>query len=879
MLLAAGARLGPYEVLAPLGSGGMGEVYKARDTRVDRFVAIKLSQAEFSERFEREARAVAALNDPHICQLYDVGANFLVMEYVEGGPIRPTDQPQRLLDLAVQIADGLVAAHGAGIVHRDLKPANILITATGRVKILDFGLAILDLTAAKLADTAGPTALTDRGTAVGTAAYMSPEQARGEAVDARSDLWSLGVVLYEMATGHRPFDGPTPAVVFDALLNHVPEPVGTRNPKIAPELARVIERLLEKDREVRYQTAVDVRADLKRVQRERDASAVPALPKGGGQTAAVRAHLWTAAVAIGALVLGGAAAFYYVSSRSPARATSPSEYVQLTAFPDSALDPALSPDGRMVTFIRGGEGFPRRGGQIYVKPLPNGESVRLTDTPGRKYSPVFSPDGGRVAYTEITRLSTGSSWDTWIVPVLGGSPTRLLPNAAGLVWMDEHHLLFSEIMGTGLHMGIVTATESRENERAIYYPNHERAMAHYSFASPDRRWVLVSEMDRTQTFQPCRVVPFDGSSPGRQVGPTGECTSTAWSADGKWMYFGVRVSGSHHLWRQRFPDGAPEQITFGPTEEEGVSVAPDGKSLVTSVGQDRSAIWLHDASGERPLSTEGLAMAPRLSADAKRLYYLFRENPTSSVAELRSMEIATGKSDRVLPGVSMSDYAISRDEREVAFTSRTPSGESEIRLAPTDHRQPPHRVAQSGDEVSFGPAGDLVFRGLGEKASFLMRVKKDGTALTRIGSTPILNKFGLSADGRWALVGVAETRGDGSLAGSNTVAMPLEGGLSKTLCLVSNCRAEWSAAGDFLYVTFPDTGGGAAPGDTIVLPVETGTVWPQIPDRGLNPAPSDRDVRGIRRLPHPFVAPGPDPSTYAFVVNDPQRNLFRVPLH
>ena len=270
--LASGTRLGPYEIVSPLGSGGMGDVYAARDTRLDRRVAIKISKAQFTERFEREARAAAALNHPHICQLYDVGPNYLVMEYVDGSPIWLVANDRQLLACAIQIADGLAAAHAVGIVHRDIKPSNLLITSTGQVKILDFGLATLaPTTIAASADTVTLTPeapLTAKGAVVGTAAYMSPEHARGEAVDARTDLWSLGVVLYELATGKRPFDGPTSAVIFQELLSNTPTPVRQRNPKIHADFERVIDRLLEKDRETRYQSAADVRADLKRISRD-----------------------------------------------------------------------------------------------------------------------------------------------------------------------------------------------------------------------------------------------------------------------------------------------------------------------------------------------------------------------------------------------------------------------------------------------------------------------------------------------------------------------------------------------------------------------------------------------------------------------------------
>ncbi|MGH9201847.1 MAG: serine/threonine-protein kinase, partial [Vicinamibacterales bacterium] len=277
MSLAPGTRLGPYEILSAVGSGAMGDVYRAKDSRLDRVVAIKVSKQQFSERFEREAKVVAALNHPHICQIYDVGATYIVLEFVEGAPLGRVESPATLLNIATQIADGLTAAHAAGIVHRDLKPANIFVTPSGEVKILDFGLALVELQPVGASDVTAPAVITNPGTTVGTAAYMSPEQARGLTVDARTDLWSFGVVLYEIATGVRPFDGPTAAVIFEALLDRTPVPVRERNPKVAVELARIIDRLLEKDRETRYQSAADVRADLRRVERQSDAGHVTAM--------------------------------------------------------------------------------------------------------------------------------------------------------------------------------------------------------------------------------------------------------------------------------------------------------------------------------------------------------------------------------------------------------------------------------------------------------------------------------------------------------------------------------------------------------------------------------------------------------------------------
>jgi eukaryotic-like serine/threonine-protein kinase len=292
MAISPGDKLGPYEILAPLGKGGMGEVYRAQDTRLRRHVAVKVLPQAFQteaarERFQREARAASALNHPNICVVHDVGEaaghSFLVMELLEGETLRerigsgPLDVAAAL-SFAVQVADALDAAHSKGIVHRDIKPGNVFITVRGDAKVLDFGLAKQDRAAETEATTINP--LTETGSAIGTVAYMSPEQARGQAVDARSDLWSFGVVLYEMVTGFRPFDGPTTPVVIDALLNKTPRQVRERNPNVSAELARVIGRLLEKDRASRYASAAELRTDLKRLQTSADTG----VAKSGGSS-------------------------------------------------------------------------------------------------------------------------------------------------------------------------------------------------------------------------------------------------------------------------------------------------------------------------------------------------------------------------------------------------------------------------------------------------------------------------------------------------------------------------------------------------------------------------------------------------------------------
>ena len=378
MLFAAGDKLGPYEILAPLGAGGMGEVYKARDTRLDRIVAIKTSHKQFNERFEREALIIAALNHPHICSLYDVGQGFLVMEYVEGAPLKGPLPIDQALILAAQILDALDTAHRKGITHRDLKPGNILVTKSG-VKLLDFGLA-------KSSQAPGPeddtiTALTSDGAVLGTPGYMSPEQLEGKEADARSDIFAFGLVFFEMVAGKRAFQAATRAGLIASILKDQPPPLSTLQPLTPKALDRVVGTCLEKNPEERWQSAREVKHALMWATAETPATTVPA--------SAGRSRLWAAVAVLLAIALGATAWTLWLK---PAPVSVARFEVGLPQNVHPSLYISLSPDGRKLVFNADGE----QAG-LWIRNLDELTWRRLPDTQGAR-SPFWSPDSRYLAF-------------------------------------------------------------------------------------------------------------------------------------------------------------------------------------------------------------------------------------------------------------------------------------------------------------------------------------------------------------------------------------------------------------------------------------------------------------------------------------------------
>jgi serine/threonine protein kinase/WD40 repeat protein len=455
-----GANISHYRIAEKLGSGGMGVVYKAEDTRLGRFVALKFLPDDLArdpqtlDRFRREARAASALNHPNICTIYDIGDEdgraFIAMEFLDGVTLkhligaRPLESEQ-LLSIALDIANGLEAAHSQGIVHRDIKPANIFVTRRGQAKILDFGLAQIGVDKAaseaaaddRTVSLADEGQLTSPGSTLGTVAYMSPEQARGKPLDARTDLFSFGAVIYEMATGSVPFRGDTTANLFEAILHKPPVAPVRLNPEVSPELERLISKCLEKDRDLRYQHASDIVSDLKRLKRDSDSrqhSMVSAIaeaeasqpatavssPSGSAVAPAVRGHKWGLIAAFaGLLLIAAGFAAWTLRPRPPLAAMSPP--LPLTTYRGSQNFPSFSPDGNQVAFQWDGEKQDNL--DIYVKGLgPDATPLRLTTNPAPDRSPAWSPDGATIAFQ---RRVSPSLTDLMLIPALGGPERKL----------------------------------------------------------------------------------------------------------------------------------------------------------------------------------------------------------------------------------------------------------------------------------------------------------------------------------------------------------------------------------------------------------------------------------------------------------------------
>jgi Tol biopolymer transport system component len=402
-------------------------------------------------------------------------------------------------------------------------------------------------------------------------------------------------------------------------------------------------------------------------------------------------------------------------------------------------------------------------------------------------------------------------------------------------------------------------------------------MIHHSYLSPDGRWVLMVSMDSRGALKPCQVVPFDGSGNPRVVGPPqAACISGAWSPDGKWIYVSADPDGRFHIWRQRFPDGGVQQVTSGTTDEEGIAMSADGESLLTSVGTDENTIWLHDATGDHQLSSEGSAFGTTLSRDKNKLYYFLVQNESSGVG-LWVRDLAGGGSELIAsgaaiqPGGMLQQYSISQDGKTAALSIKDGAGRSQIWLTALDHRSSPRLLSSptSQDSASFLPNGDLILRSIEGSQNFLYRIHPDGTGRQKAVPDPVLDLNSISPDGRWALTTTKTDKVDPPAA---FTAYPLAGG-SPVLVCTTVCSAGWDITGKRFYVVFLGSGGST----TYLMPVNPARGMPDLPAGGIAAGDDLKKIKGVLVIPQQIDSIA-GPGYYSYTHNNARRNIYRIPL-
>jgi Tol biopolymer transport system component len=599
------SRLNHYRILEPLAKGGMGEVYLAEDLRLQRKVAIKVlptlraADIEWRSRFEREARAVAALNHPGIVTIHSVedadGLPFIVMELVEGQTlaalIAPPGLPiEPLLRIGVAVGDAVAAAHQRGIIHRDLKPANVMVTADGRVKVLDFGLAKLRAAASPDALTQMPTDLTGEGRLVGTVAYMSPEQIEGKEVDSRTDIFSLGVMLYEMATGDRPFKGDTSVSVLSAILKDTPPSVTELRPDLSDSLARAIRRALSKDPSRRFQTATDLRNELEELQR----------PHVGGVTTPVRARWSFAGIAIGAAV-AAAVALAIVFGLSPRQTTTAAppavlfegdRFMRLTATGD-AESAAISRDGRYVVHTKLARNLP----ELWMRQTATQSDVRIIPaTPVQYRGLTFSPDGNHVFF--VSSPVTGGIRTLFRIPVLGGTAQRVLEDVDSRVTFSPDGKRFAFMRGDPSTSRTLLMTASVDGTNVVRLATTEEPDLFRTTApawSPDGKTILVAAQSmRDGPHNICFAVDATNGARSAIGGRWESATDVDWLPDGRsFVVVAAEFGGlGRQLWQVTSSTGERRRITNDLKSYTTVSVAGDGRSLSTVQAENGNNIWL-----------------------------------------------------------------------------------------------------------------------------------------------------------------------------------------------------------------------------------------------------------------------------------------------
>jgi len=853
MPLPAGAHLGPYEILSLLGTGGMGEVYKARDTRLDRAVALKVTSAPHMvspttrERFEREARAVAALQHPNICTVYDVGETeshqqFIVMELLDGETLqrRLTRGPfeiAQLVHVGIALADALDAAHTKGVIHRDIKPANISLTTRGP-KILDFGLAksIARTTSASMQPTlAAATVLTDPGSTVGTVAYMSPEQLRGEELDGRSDLFSLGLVLYEMATGVAAFTGATNAVISAAILHQTPIPPRERRSDLPQSLEQVVLKTLERDRDVRCQTASELRADLKRVKRDLDRSdsshrsdveAVLAessltaprtsthpAPHSDSQvvTGLVKRHPRVAGgialVVVAALVSG---AYGLVERfKEPQEISTPLldtyEVVQMTTS-GTAERPAISPDGRYVAYVQRDVGR----ASLWIRQTASPSNVQIVQPEAGVdiRGVTVTPDGSFIDFVRVQR----GQWSLWRVPFLGGTSRRVIERVSSPVeWSPDgqRFAFIRSVLADGTD-SLVVAGPDGAGERALAirrrpglfysadragYPSVRPAW------SPDGRTIALYGAvagDATGTTQQ-QIVFVDVATGAERVvslaAVSGFPQGLAW-LDNESLIANHSAQGGapEQLWRLLSRDGRLSRVTNDLNAYFGASVTSNRTSLVTMRSETRAGVWAGDVTtdtGGDIIPAAPFTGRPILATVGWAGEHLVYTGTTAGHAMVKLLRGGRGAPEEL---VSDAVEGKGTPDGTVVYRSTDPSQEGLWKVNPTGG-QPQQLVPGSVVNPVVSPDGRFVVflsNRRGPLSPWVVSI--DGGEPTQVTSS-------FAAEGSLAISSDGKTIAFSSLGGGSTMCDMPACTSPRTLPFVGGGRVRWTPDGRaFAYV-------------------------------------------------------------------------------
>ena len=756
--IAPGSRFGPYEVLGLLGTGGMGEVYLARDPRIGREVALKILPAGLSadpdrqRRFEQEARTTGLLNHQNVVTVFDVGTEggvpFLVCELLEGTSLRASlDQgplsSRRAVEIAVQVARGLAAAHGKGVVHRDLKPENIFVTSDGRVKILDFGIAKLSQPEAAPLDAIATVQATEPGLILGTASYMSPEQVAGRVVDARSDLFSFGVVLYEMLSGRRPFAGETRVETMTAILREEVAPPSSVNPAIAPVLDRVVLHCLEKTPEARFQTARDLAFALESVA---DTTGVAAPVDGearGSSWARLRASLGAGMWWLPVGVLVGAAGWIAMKP-APRTATGPtfSRVTRLVATDANEAAPVLSPDGKWMAYS--GEAGDRT--DVYVRFLSGAQTVNLTAGEPQVFVAThraiggldISPDGTEIVFDGGARGAIASQQSSYVIPApLGGTARKLVDGGLAVRWSPDGKRIAYMVPGGSAGDSLWVADATGEHSKEIV-PLSGGIHTHWPSWSADGRFVYFNYGVNSSNFEPTEIfrVSVAGGAPERVIATSRRAIYPCPSPDGRGLLYSSNPLGVElSLWWKPF-DGDPVRVTTGVGDYAEARLSRDGRSMVATVYQGRQSLVTLAAGGESPST---VPLSAGATGDSDPVFSLRSDRIAFSSTRGGDRNIWTARPDGTDARLVTSGAAIderpawSPDATKIAFVSSR-GGERSVWVSDVDGGAPRRVVkAQVLDTITWSPDGqEVVYSAPIGEVPGLFRVPVSGGAPRRI---------------------------------------------------------------------------------------------------------------------------------------------------